>query len=309
MKNHYVLISFLFLTILSSCQKDQQTNYNYDCYVRLTIYKAPYGKWGTETTYYKNDRAVKVVFSMKGYEDYIGEWEYDVNGNIIREIKGVVKNEYEYNSFNKVIKAKYYTFDQLDYCELTNYQDTLIKSVYQINSTNDTLCWSLYYYNSENRKDSIKRFRNDEFDISDEYYFYSPAIDSVIMKDGKIIRERHFYKYSNGRKVYDEFRENSSFGNEVKYIICTWEYDNNQLLTRETKYDSQPIGLQDHWTDSRYFYDESNKLVKTEEYLSNNQLLAYTNYFYENGILVKKESYNINNTLISKEVIENKCNR
>jgi YD repeat-containing protein len=299
MKKSAIIVFSFFVAMLFSCKNDQQIDLNYNRVVKSTHYSASGEVEYWSTFYYMNDRIVKQENSIGD----IVEWKYDENGNILTHNSNNSKIEYEYNSDNKITKTISYSNGQLLYYIVTNYQDTLVTSAYNFDNKNDTTGWSIYYYNSEDRIDSIYS------DDKNTYYYFSKEVDSVITKTKLgLTMSKEYFKFENGKKMYEERRLYTDFGIEFQYSVKNWEYNGINLLIRETEDQLYPSG-EKQWIDTRNVYNEFNKILRTEEYNVTNQLLFYSNYSYDNEILVKIEYYDNLNNLNSYETIENIFNK
>lgn len=297
MKTILKLISIVIL--FSSCEKNNQSELiHYDCLKKTTDYNSADEILYWYVSFYKNDKRIKLEYSDGSFQEY----KYDSFGNTISVISNGNKTEYEYNSDNKVVKTKYYTNNQLDYYRVSVYKDTLIDRTYGIDNKNDTIGWSLHFYNSKNRIDSIKS------DHTDTYFFYSSEIDSIISKSKEDkIKSKMFLKYLDGNKIYEEGRLYSFFNEEYRYYIKNWEYNEKGLLIRQTE-DHLYVSGETQWIDIRKIYNTNNRVSRSELYDASNNLIAYSIYFYKNQVLVKSESYDNQNNLTSYSLFEDTCN-
>ena len=109
MKTLLILVSIVL--ILISCEKNNQSELDYDCLRKTTHYNSNDEVLSWSIYYYKNDNNIKQEFSNGD----IYEFKYDNFGNTIStSLNNGTKIEYEYNIDNKRIKTKYYTNNQLD---------------------------------------------------------------------------------------------------------------------------------------------------------------------------------------------------
>lgn len=286
------------LLILVSCEKANQPEISYDCFMKSTKFDSNDEVLIWETFFFKNDEYVK-------YEDSFGsitEFQYDNKGNVTCVCSNESKTEYEYNSDNNVVKTTYYTNNLLDYYTIGIYEDTLLVKAYSVNSESDTIGYNYYYYNSANMKDSVIGNHHDW------YYYYSAEMDSIIIKSKENwIKSKMFKKHENGRMIYYEFRNYNPEGDVTSYSKTTREFNDKGLLIRKTEEGLQ-ISNTTVWLDRRYFYNSSDKIVKTEDYDEANTLLGYSNYVYEDSLLTKVETFDPVDNLKAYSIIENKCN-
>lgn len=292
------LISLMFL-ILISCNKERD-NPDYDCLSTFTNY-SPDGKVKSWYKYYYVDRLIVKERSSTGSETEI---QYNSQRNPIVVISDGIKTVNEYDDQNRLVKTKTYEDEYLNYTSTYQFADTLKTSSYTLNSNNDTIGWSKYYYGNENKLDSLTA--NNHY----EYYYYSPEIDSVIIKDqNKIPYLYKYFKYLNNHKVYEELKvyfQSTLRSKEIK----TWEFNSRNLLVRETRtyMDYIMSGVTVFATDTRRHYNDWNAVLKTEEYDENNHLKSYSIYNYENRTLTKIEGFDTEGNLTDYTVIEKTCN-
>lgn len=299
MKSINILIVIIFALLFCSCEKEKQSDFTYDCFVKSTYY-LPSGEilqWNI--SYYQDDRNVKQENSNGDF----CQTDYDNYGHLIRVISNDSKTEYDYNSDNRVINTRYYSNGQLDYYTVANYMDSLVKTSYSIDYKNDTIGWSEYFYNSGNKLDSVIS------DSYNEYYYYSSAIDSIITKSkSNSVISVNYLKYSNGKKTYYEGKFFNFLGIMHDHFIKTWEYNEDDLLIRET-IDRLLHSGERQWVDQRRTYNDLNELVKSEAFDEMGALIVYTNYIYENSVLTKTQSFNNQNVLTGYSIIENNCKK
>lgn len=287
----------IVLLILVSCEKTNQPDIFYDCYVKSTKFKSNDEVLIWETIHFKNDKHVK-------YEDSFGsitETEYDNNGNVISVSTNGSKTEYEYNSDSNIIKTTYYINNQLEYFTISIYEDTLVINSYSINSESDTIGYCNYYYNSANIKDSVI------CNHQDWYYYYSSEMDSIIIKSkDNLIKSKIFEKHENGRMTYSEFRNYNPEGEVISYNKTTREFNNKGFLIRRINEGLEINGIT-AFLDRRYFYNNSDNVLKTEDYAEANILLNYSNFIYTDSKLTKVETFDHDDNLKTYSIVENNC--
>jgi hypothetical protein len=296
MKN--ALIILILIVAVIGCDKNNQPDLGNECYEKTTVYNSSNEILDWCISYFSNGNEIK-------YETRSGIWweqKFDNKGNRVLFTSGDSKVEYEYNSLNQEVKAKYYTNNHLDFFYSNIYKDTLIEKSYTIYNANDTTGWQFYFYNSDNKKDSIN------CEDRNIYYYYSSEMDSVITKSKEnSIMSRIFFKYREGKKSYVESRCYDYLGQENNHFIYTWEYNDNKLLIRQTEFRSYDSG-ETQWSDIRKVYDNDQKISRIEYYDESNNLTTYSKYVYENEILIKIEDFDINDNLKSYSILENTCN-
>jgi hypothetical protein len=291
-------LSIIILTILVfSCKKDGPVYLRNDCSIKRTDYTVTGTIQSWVIAYYKDNQIVHLETSDGRLEDR----KYDNRGNLIEwDLNTDEKITWEYNSWNKITKATYFTNNHLDKSYVSMFKDTLEISGFSLDDKNDTIGHWKYYYNLNNKPDS---FINNSVH---RYYYYSLEIDSVITTDmDRHLLGQQYYKYNNGNKVYDELREYSPYGHIDWQVIYTWEYNNKNLVIRHTS----EIPSYDQMVDYRSYYNESDEIVKLEAFDKSNTLISYTNSIYENSKLIRTESFNGLNELTGYDVYENTCRK
>jgi len=249
-----------------------------------------------EIRHFKNDNLVKKEDSFEGIKKY----QYDSNGNLISVTGNARRTEYEYNSDNNITKRLFYENNQFRSYTKNIYEDTLLVKSYSINNLNDTIGYSYYYYNSANMKDSVISHHVNR-------YYYSEEMDSIIIKSKENeLRLKEFKKHESGRLTYNETR--SFYEGELGRIKKTTnEFNDKGLLTRRIKEDIKVIPNVTLFSDTRFFYNSNDNILKSEEYDEANNLLYYRNYIYEDSKLTKVETFDHDDNLNTYSIVENNC--
>ena len=215
------------------------------------------------------------------------------NGNI---------TEYGYNDLNQLIKETRYV-DSEQRIITYNYIENLLESEHTL-LNNDTIYWKLYYYNDDSKTDSIIGAK------TNIYYHYSPEIDSVIMQDSFLgfTFTKEYYKYLNNQKVYEEIYHFAFGGDLAEHSISTWEYNNSKLFVRCTyeQFDISGYGSGPYY-ENRLFYNESNKLIRSESYRRNDILQSYIVYNNDDPSMVISYSYFPDGEMRSYSINETNC--
>ena len=231
-----------------------------------------------ESHYYSNDTLIETV--IRSYND---------RGKLIKELeysKGKLRSEYklEYDERDNLIKKDYY-FTQLSISQksITKYQydeqNRLILATENIDGDENILIKNIY-------KDNLpieiyeKNRNGDEIHI---FYHY---------KDNQLIEEK-FTRFFNGH-YYSTTKEKIQYDEKCR-IKTFYDYEGKEIARTYT-----------------YYYDNKDRIIKTELLYSNNKKEYWTNSYDMTNNLTKtiynnnKESdkdiyrYDKNNNLLSK---------
>jgi hypothetical protein len=294
-KTFKFLICVSFISVISTCEKDDENSFSYDCMLKHTTYKDSIAIY-TLNEYFLNKMLIKLETSGGYYE----ERRYDRKCNLIFLIQNNTKWIYEYNQFNKVTKSIFYLDGILNSTTFTKYIDTLKIEEYTINEpSGDTAYFTKYYYNSEVRLDSS--ITDDSFNT---YYYYSEEIDSSVSVGAysRRIFDQTYTKYNNRKIISREYKSYSFNG----YSITTFEYNAKQLLSRRTQKSHSSTGYNVQY-DKRYYYNDINLLTRIENYNEYYSLVEYSILSYEDTDLIKIESFNNLNIAINYTLVEKTC--
>ena len=152
MKASIIQISLLILVILTSCEKENYVESDFDTYVGRITYNEKNEYLWHEKRYYKNNLIVKIDCSPT----YIWNYQYDKNNNIVKFDQGEGSyNLNQYDSKNRCIIVKRYISDTLSVVTHKSYSDTLLTKEIEFNKYGDSISTTNYYYNKQNQLDSI----------------------------------------------------------------------------------------------------------------------------------------------------------
>lgn len=271
--------------------------------------------------YDSNSPFKKEIYNAQNQLTYREWYEYDRNGNIIKQINGLnekqVTYEYEYNDKNqKTLKKKY------------NHKGILLKTQkWEFDKNNNKISYKkynnkghlIYYhkieYNSKNKKKKSYLF---EAPINENY-----TRQTDFDKDAKIFKEifslMEVFNYdSNHQKINQEL--DLCFFSEIKY----YEYDSNwnrilkvQLIYRS---DFSTKGLTE-WFKEEWKYDDKNNVIFESEFDTHTDFDNYSECWFKNQydskgrlsqidtrrgnenqpFIIEKFSYNDNDVLIQYE--------
>jgi hypothetical protein len=296
-KKVYTIV--LFTLLLIGCDKDSNIENLYDCTETIMSYSVNSNPWFWSKNYFLSGILVKTEYSNGDF------CEYDSRGNVIVSKCGEYKYFSEFNDQNKVIREDSYQLNHIKQSTYYEYRDTLLLLSYTLDSSKDTVYKSNYYYNISDKLDSVNSIN------SATYYYYLLNQDSIVRKnlEGQVVEIQN-WKYSEYKKIHEEY---FLFGDNKADIyqscITVWEYNTNRLISRKTyllTLSVQPLQIQ--WGDTRYFYNCSRALIRTEKYDIENILRAYSTFVYEHNELRRIDFYNPNNELTGYTVYDKTCN-
>lgn len=282
MKANIFQISLLILVILTSCEKENNIEINYDTYVGRITYNEQNEYLRHEKRYYKNNLIVKIDCSPT----YIWNYQYDSNNNIVKFDQGGCYDLYQYDSRNRCTIVKRYISDTLSVVTHKSYSDTLLTKEINFNKSGDSISTTNYFYNKQNQLDSV-------IGSWEKIYHYYTSNSHRIVKiwdDIKRFESNTFFQ----NKLISIYEETffSDDGSKIQSLKDTNNYDEKGNLIQSVLEQFSYYSGNSYY-DTRYLYTTDNKLYKLEIYNRDSKLEKYIEYSYEGDRLVKEHLYDL----------------
>ena len=303
MKYKLIQISLIFAITFIACKKEDSvlidTSLDYDCYESEITYNESDEFQYQRKSFYLNNLIVRV----DGSPSYIWNYEYDGQGN-------VTKVEYEkgdfylmsYDNLNRCVKSEQFVEDTLYLRTYKFYLDTLLIREHILRKNGDTNNTVNYYYNDDNQIDSVI---SNSLKIYHTYSLNKHMISKFNDRSFKFF-ERITTTENGLTTKFEEYhyRDNSEL---FKSIISTREYDESKNLIKSVleQFRLNPYGTK--YDELRYSYNSMGNTLRRELYNSNENLIQYTDYLYDDGNLVKKQTFDSEGNKIVYTLVDNTC--